>query len=102
MKSLEQTFSLDTVLFIVFTADRHLGFVVPHMRIQLMPGGQNELQMPCRQCILPTTAPGKERNERKIKKNNNIRYHCAAETVPLALKYLSSRFNSCERRFKII
>jgi hypothetical protein len=22
--------------------------------------------------------------------------------VPLALKYLSSRFNSCERRFKII
>jgi hypothetical protein len=30
-------------LFIVFIADRHLGFLVPHMHIQLVPGGQNAL-----------------------------------------------------------
>jgi hypothetical protein len=40
-------------LFIVFTADRHLGFLGPHMRIQLMLGGQNALQMHCKKCILP-------------------------------------------------
>jgi hypothetical protein len=31
-------------LFIVFTADRHLCFLGPHMRIQLVHGGQNPLE----------------------------------------------------------
>jgi hypothetical protein len=28
------------ISFIVFTAARHLGFLAPHMRIQLVPGRQ--------------------------------------------------------------
>jgi hypothetical protein len=42
---------------IVFTADRHLYYFGPHMRIQLVPGGQNALEcseMHCLKCILPT------------------------------------------------
>jgi hypothetical protein len=44
-------------VFIVLTADHHLRFLGPHMRIQLVPGGQNALEcseMHCLQCILST------------------------------------------------
>jgi hypothetical protein len=45
-------------VFIVFMADRLLRFLGPHMRIQLVPGGQNyalECSEPhCWKCILPT------------------------------------------------
>jgi hypothetical protein len=32
------------LLFIVFSADRHIGFLAPHIRIQLVPGGRDETQ----------------------------------------------------------
>jgi hypothetical protein len=44
-------------LAMVFTADRHLRFLGPHMLIQLVPGAQDALEcseMHCWQCILST------------------------------------------------